>query len=178
MEGAGSIGEMTSVAYIGIGSNEGNRLLHCREALSRLHVPPTVRVKMVSSLYETDPMDYLDQARFYNAVAEIETVYSPRGLLNCCQTIEADLGKRVFFPKGPRAIDLDILFYGQDVIAEPDMVIPHPSIAVRPFVLIPLAEIAPLWVHPVLCKTIQALCSELTTILRMETVQQINHGFC
>lgn len=137
-------------AFIGIGSNLGDRLASCREAVRRLGLKPTLRIKKISSLYETDPVDYLKQDRFYNAVIAIETSLSPGALLEECQEIERRLGKKIAIPKGPRTIDLDLLFYHDRIIIEPGLQIPHPAIPDRAFVLIPLIELVPTFIHPVL----------------------------
>lgn len=137
-------------AFISIGSNLGDRLASCREAVRRLGLKPTLRIKKISSLYETDPVDYLEQDRFYNAVIAIETSLSPGALLEECQEIERRLGKKTVIPKGPRTIDLDLLFYHDRIIIEPGLQIPHPAIPDRAFVLVPLTEIAPDFIHPAL----------------------------
>ncbi len=137
-------------AFIGIGSNIGDRLTSCREAVRRLGSKPGLRIKKVSSLYETDPVDYLEQNRFYNAVIAIETSLSPGALLERCQEIEHQLGKKIVIPKGPRIIDLDLLLYDDRIINEPGLQVPHPAIPDRAFVLVPLTEIAPDFIHPAL----------------------------
>jgi 2-amino-4-hydroxy-6-hydroxymethyldihydropteridine diphosphokinase len=165
-----------SPVFIGIGSNRGDRLAFCREALHRLEADrlgtkSTVRIKKVSSLYETEPMEYLDQDWFYNAVVEIETSVSPLQLLRQCQRIENRLGKRIEISKGPRTIDLDLLFYHQTVMSRTELTLPHPAAAMRPFVLIPLAEIAPDFIHPLLRQSVSTLASrttDLKIVKRME----------
>jgi 2-amino-4-hydroxy-6-hydroxymethyldihydropteridine diphosphokinase len=137
-------------AFIGIGSNLGDRLASCREAVRRLGSTPGIRIKKVSSLYETDPVDYLEQDRFYNAVVAVETSLSPDALLKECQEIERQLGKTILIPKGPRTIDLDFLFYHDQILNAPGLQIPHPAISNRAFVLVPLTEIAPDFIHPAL----------------------------
>lgn len=112
-----------------------------------------------SSTYETEPQDYLDQPRFLNMAVEVETDLSPRELLALIQEIEAGLERQRTIPKGPRTIDLDILFYGDVVMATEDLEIPHPRIAQRQFVLDPLNEIAPELRHPVTGKTVSELRS-------------------
>ncbi|MCG3116684.1 MAG: 2-amino-4-hydroxy-6-hydroxymethyldihydropteridine diphosphokinase [Candidatus Manganitrophus sp. SA1] len=137
-------------AFIGIGSNLGDRLASCREAVRRLGSTPGIRIKKISSLYETDPVDYLEQDRFYNAVVAVETSLSPDALLKECQEIERQLGKTILIPKGPRTIDLDLLFYHDQILNAPGLQIPHPAISNRAFVLVPLTEIAPDFIHPAL----------------------------
>ncbi|HZR47698.1 MAG TPA: 2-amino-4-hydroxy-6-hydroxymethyldihydropteridine diphosphokinase [Candidatus Manganitrophaceae bacterium] len=154
------------VAYVGIGSNQGDRLALCREALRLLEAgrpgaKSAVRIKKISSLYETEPMEYLDQDRFYNAVVEIETTLPPLRLLKQCQKIENRLGKKIEIPKGPRTIDLDLLFYDQKIIDRPGLILPHPAAASRPFVLVPLAEIAPGFLDPRSGESASALLGRL-----------------
>ncbi|MDC4225122.1 MAG: 2-amino-4-hydroxy-6-hydroxymethyldihydropteridine diphosphokinase [Candidatus Manganitrophus sp.] len=155
-----------AVAFIGIGSNIGDRLTFCREAVGRLGSNPTIRVKNVSSLYETDPVDYLEQNRFYNAVIAIETPLSPGSLLMECREIERQLGKKILIAKGPRIIDLDLLFYDDRIIKEPGLQIPHPAIPDRAFVLTPLVELAPDFIHPALRVSVEDLLHQVQTSRR------------
>ena len=149
-----------SLAYIGIGSNVGDKLGYCQEALSRLS-SPDVALTAVSSLYETAPVDYLDQDWFCNAVAAIRTTLSPHLLLKRCQEIEFQLGKNITIPKGPRTIDLDILFYDDMVINLSELRVPHPSALTRLFVLIPMAEIAPDFIPQGSQQTIKSICKSI-----------------
>jgi 2-amino-4-hydroxy-6-hydroxymethyldihydropteridine diphosphokinase len=146
---------MPTTAYIGLGSNMGDRTGACRRALELLN--RAGRITAVSSLYCTEPVGYREQEEFINAVAEVETGLSPHDLLTVCQAIENELGRVRLVRWGPRAVDLDILLYGNTVIKMPDLLIPHPQLSLRGFVLIPLCEIAPHVVHPVLKKTIAHL---------------------
>jgi 2-amino-4-hydroxy-6-hydroxymethyldihydropteridine diphosphokinase len=138
--------------YLGLGSNVGDREANLREALERLQAVG-VRVVRQSSLYETAPLDFRDQPWFLNAVVEVETDLFPLQLLACTQKIEHEMGRRRLTPKGPRNIDIDVLFYGRSLIETADLEVPHPRIAQRRFVLEPLAEIAPELRHPVNGKT-------------------------
>jgi 2-amino-4-hydroxy-6-hydroxymethyldihydropteridine diphosphokinase len=133
----------------------GDRTGACRRALELLS--RAGRVTAVSSLYCTEPVGYREQEEFINAVAEIETELPPRDLLAVCQAIENELGRVRLVRWGPRAVDLDILLYGNIVIKMPDLLIPHPQLSLRGFVLVPLCEIAPHVVHPVLKKTVAHL---------------------
>jgi 2-amino-4-hydroxy-6-hydroxymethyldihydropteridine diphosphokinase len=146
---------MPTTTYIGLGSNMGDRTGACRRALELLS--RAGRVTAVSSLYCTEPVGYREQEEFINAVAEIETELPPRDLLAVCQAIENELGRVRLVRWGPRAVDLDILLYGNTVIKMPDLLIPHPQLSLRGFVLVPLCEIAPHVVHPVLKKTVAHL---------------------
>jgi 2-amino-4-hydroxy-6-hydroxymethyldihydropteridine diphosphokinase len=146
--------------YLGLGSNEGHREVSLREALERLEARG-VRAVRRSSVYETEPQDIRDQPWFLNAVVEVETELFPLQLLACAQNIEREMGRRRVTPKGPRNIDIDILFYGRSVIATADLEVPHPRIAERRFVLEPFAEIAPEFRHPVIGKTAREMLAAL-----------------
>ena len=160
---------MPTIAYIGLGSNIGNRKENCLKALELLG--SAARVRKVSSFYCTEPVGYREQEDFINAVAELETGFSPHELLVACRAIEEELGRTRPFPWGPRTIDLDILLYGDAVIEMPDLTIPHPLMATRRFVLIPLCEIAPLIIHPISKKTAQRLLHELEDTSRVVTCE-------
>jgi 2-amino-4-hydroxy-6-hydroxymethyldihydropteridine diphosphokinase len=148
-----------TTAYIGLGSNIGDKAAACRKAVDLLG--RAGRVSRVSSFYTTEPVGYPDQEHFINAVVELETSLSPLALLAACHVIEDELGRRRLFRWAPRTIDLDILLYGDQVVATDELTIPHPLMADRAFVLVPLNEIAPGTVHPVLQKTVAALLEEL-----------------
>ncbi|MGB4553123.1 MAG: 2-amino-4-hydroxy-6-hydroxymethyldihydropteridine diphosphokinase [bacterium] len=128
--------------YLGLGSNLGERKGYIKGALAGL-ARAGVAIDGVSSLYETEPVGYTDQPPFYNAVARGLTGLQPRQLLNAVLAIEKELGRRRDIRWGPRTIDIDILLYGQEVFQEEDLLIPHPRLAERAFVLIPLLELAP-----------------------------------
>ncbi len=130
----------------------GNREANLREAVRRLELNDLC-VTRRSSVYETAPQELLDQPAFLNAVLEAETNLFPMQLLSRVHQIEQDMGRRRVTAKGPRNIDIDILFYGRSVIASPELEVPHPRIAQRRFVLEPLAEIAPDFRHPLTGKT-------------------------
>jgi 2-amino-4-hydroxy-6-hydroxymethyldihydropteridine diphosphokinase len=139
-------------AYLALGSNIGDREANLREALHRLEMKD-LRITRKSSLYETEPREMLDQPWFLNAVVEIETSLLPMQLLGRIRKTESEMGRRRVTPKGPRNIDIDILFYGRAVIDTPELQVPHLRSAERAFVLEPLAEIAPDLRHPVTGKT-------------------------
>ena len=136
-----------TLVYLALGSNVGNREENLCEAERRL-VQLGVTIKLASSIYETAPVDYLDQAWFLNSVLAAETDLPPHELLRRMRDIEAAMGSKKPFTKGPRLIDLDILLYGDETIATPDVQVPHPRMLERLFVLVPLAEIAPTYRHP------------------------------
>ena len=133
--------------YLSLGSNVGDREANLRAAISAL-AGAGVRVKRVSSIYETEPVDYLEQEWFLNCVVEGETDVGAVELLRDLRTIEAQMGSKKLVAKGPRLIDIDILLYGSETIDAPELQVPHPRMTQRKFVLAPLAEIAPELRHP------------------------------
>ena len=147
-------------AFLGLGSNVGDREANLRSAVNHL-APEEIRVLRRSSLYETAPQELLDQPWFLNAVVEVQTDLFPIRLLARVREIEHQMGRRRVTPKGPRNIDIDILFYGRSVIATAELEVPHPRIAQRRFVLEPLAEIAPDFRHPVTGKTAMEMLAAL-----------------
>jgi 2-amino-4-hydroxy-6-hydroxymethyldihydropteridine diphosphokinase len=142
----------SKLIYLSLGSNLGDRAANLERAIEALS-EISVRVLRRSSIYETEPVDFLVQPWFLNCVVEAETSLVPRQLLEGLQAIERKLGSKKLVPRGPRIIDLDILFYESEVIHQAGMEIPHPRLAERLFVLIPLAELAPELRHPLLRKT-------------------------
>lgn len=133
--------------YIALGSNVGGREENLRRAIALLG-EEGITVKKVSSIYETEPLDYLEQAWFLNGVAEGETSLGALELLRVLRGIETRMGSKKEFAKGPRLIDLDILLYGEETIESEELQVPHPRMLQRRFVLVPLAEIAPELRHP------------------------------
>jgi 2-amino-4-hydroxy-6-hydroxymethyldihydropteridine diphosphokinase len=133
--------------YIALGTNVGEREANLLQALQLL--PESgLQIRRVSSIYETEPVDYLDQEWFLNAVLEAQTELDALDLLSALRVIETRMGSKKAFAKGPRKIDLDILLYGNETIDTPELQVPHPRMLERKFVLIPLAEIAPNLRHP------------------------------
>jgi 2-amino-4-hydroxy-6-hydroxymethyldihydropteridine diphosphokinase len=150
-------------AYVGLGSNLGERETMIRLALEQMATLPETALGRVSSLYDTAPVGELDQPNFLNAVAVVETDLTARQLLWNLLLIERRLG-RVRSPQaryGPRTIDLDLLLYGDQVIDEPELAVPHPELERRAFALVPLVELQPTLVHPVLGDTMVALLARL-----------------
>jgi len=131
-------------AYVGLGSNLGDREATLRQAVAALGEVPGVRIVAVSAFRETDPVGFLDQPRFLNGAAAIETELSPQELLAALLEVERGLGRiRGGERYGPRTVDLDLLVYGDVTLAEPGLEIPHPRLHERRFALEPLAELAP-----------------------------------
>ena len=143
-------------AYLGLGSNLGNREQHIETALAKL-AAPGLRVARVSSLYETEPVGFTAQRWFLNLVAEIETELFPMQLLSRIANVEQALGRVRTVKNGPRTLDIDILLYGRAVVRTAKLEIPHPRMAERRFVLAPLAELAPDLRHPVTHQSIRAM---------------------
>jgi len=141
--------------YLSLGSNLGDRLAYFNQAKNLLK--PAVHNVFESSIYETDPWGYLDQPQFLNQVIQVTTSLSPHELLIVIKEIEKKLGREKVILYGPRIIDLDILFFDDKVICLPDLIIPHPAMAERAFILVPLAEIAPDFSHPVLKITVSEM---------------------
>ena len=134
---------MATTAYIGLGSNLGNKEDFLKKALELLGATPAVRVKKVASLYLTEPQGVTGQDWFLNTVAEIETTLSPEGLLALLLDIEARLGRVRAVRWGPRTLDLDLLLFGEEKLQSANLTVPHPRMAERAFVMAPLAELAP-----------------------------------
>lgn len=157
---------MLSQVFISLGSNLGNRANNLEKAIEK--VKAFIGGVVVSSLYETEPMYVADQPKFLNAVMSGYTMLEPEEILARVKAIEAAAGKHVH--NQPRAIDIDILFLGHEVVDTPELVIPHPRMEDRAFVLVPLAEIAPDYIHPTLGVSISVLLKELGKISGVQKV--------
>lgn len=156
-------------AYIGLGTNLGDRIATLREAVRRLGDLGVVTG--ISSLYETAPVGYAAQPSFLNAVVEVKTMLDAAPLVQSLLTIEADLGRSRSFPNAPRTLDLDLLLLGDVVVENNDTTVPHQRLQERSFVLTPLAELAPDVVHPVLRKTITQLHAALDSSYGVERIR-------
>jgi 2-amino-4-hydroxy-6-hydroxymethyldihydropteridine diphosphokinase len=139
---------MKKTVYLSLGSNVGDRAKNLRDAIAALGNSGASVVR-VSSVYETEPVDYLDQPWFLNCAVEAETELAALELLHAVRGIEAQMGSKKLIAKGPRLIDIDILLYGNEIVDMPELQVPHPRMHLRRFVLEPLAQIAPNAQHPV-----------------------------
>jgi 2-amino-4-hydroxy-6-hydroxymethyldihydropteridine diphosphokinase len=158
--------------YLSLGSNLGDRIANLRKALQMLG-GAKVEIRRVSCFYRTEPMDFRAQSWFVNCVAEAGTDLMPLQLLRACQSVERAMGRRPGIRRGPRPVDIDILLYQSSVVRSAALVIPHPRMESRRFVLIPLREIAPHLRHPVSQQTIPQMLSALADagqVIRLKEV--------
>ena len=164
---------MTHTVYLSLGSNVGNRSDNLKRAISALP-DAGVKVTRVSSFYETEPVDFLQQDWFVNCAVQAETNLAPLGLLHALRAIETQLGSKKLVPKGPRLLDIDILLYANEILEMPELQIPHPRMHQRRFVLVPLNEIAPGALHPQLDLTVSQLLTRCpdTAQVRVITAHQ------
>jgi 2-amino-4-hydroxy-6-hydroxymethyldihydropteridine diphosphokinase len=160
----------TVTAYLSLGSNLGERQENLDEALD--YLSQRMQLVKVSSVYDTEAVGNSEQPRFFNLVCQLSTRLAPEELLMVANGIERKMGRQPGKVNAPRPIDIDILFYGNEVINTKELVIPHPRLTERAFVLVPLVEIAPKLMHPISDKTVKELLGELKKglqgILRLE----------
>jgi len=150
---------LSEIVYLSLGSNVGDRVANLRTAADR--ITRAGAVKAISNCYETEPVEFRDQPWFLNCVVALETSQSPQALLKTLLTIEQEMGRVRLKDKGPRVIDIDIVLFGDRVIEEPGLKIPHPAMHIRRFVLEPLVEIAPDAEHPALRKSAREILTGL-----------------
>jgi 2-amino-4-hydroxy-6-hydroxymethyldihydropteridine diphosphokinase len=160
------------ICYIGIGSNLGNALKNCQHAVESLSLTTGVEITRVSPFYKTEPVGIENQNLFINAVVEIKTALSARNLFQNLQNIEKDMGREREVKGGPRIIDLDLLFYGQEVIQDADLIVPHPEIQRRRFVLEPICEIASYLIHPDFGVSMRGLKDRLSDNKMVEMIKE------
>ena len=146
------------IVYLALGTNLGDRLANLKQAIASL--TPQMEVKAKSSVYETPPWGYEDQPKFLNQVVKVKTYLEPEALLKHLKRLEVALGRKESFQNGPRLIDIDILFFDDTVVNTSSLVIPHPRLHERAFVLLPLMDIAPDLVHPVNKKSVSEMVVE------------------
>lgn len=151
----------SQTVYLSLGSNLEDREKNLREAISEL-MHADVRVEKISSIYETEPVDFLEQPWFLNCVVQGQTDLSADALLRGLRQIEVGMGSKKLVAKGPRLIDIDLLLYGNETIDAPELQVPHPRMLSRRFVLVPLAEIAPALRHPSWEVTIEEILRRMT----------------
>jgi len=166
-------------AYIGVGSNVGERLDNCKTSFRML--TGDVKVIRVSSFYITSPVGYLEQDDFVNCVIQVRTILPPLELYREMARVERELKKNTPFKDGPRTIDLDLLLFEELVFADDVLTIPHPRMHLRSFVLEPLAEIAPALIHPVLQQTVETLKNSLQEnayVRRLDDTGTIEEKIC
>ncbi|MEH7180028.1 2-amino-4-hydroxy-6-hydroxymethyldihydropteridine diphosphokinase [Neobacillus vireti] len=152
---------MGNTAFIGLGSNIGNRYDYLSKAVKQLANHPKINLVNYSSIYETDPVGYEEQDLFLNMVLEVETSLNAHELLDYCLKVELELGRKREIVWGPRTIDLDILLYNQENIETEKLIVPHPRMLERDFVMIPLSEIKPDLIIPNIERPLTAWINEL-----------------
>lgn len=156
-----SISRKWNKAILSIGSNIGDKEAYLNNAVDSLYDDGNCRVNVVSNYIETEPYGPVEQDNFLNGCIEIETLYSPKELLEKVNQIEAEAGRMRDIHWGPRTMDIDIIFYEDEIVDEPDLKIPHVEMHKRLFVLEPLKQIAPYWKHPILNRTVSQILEEL-----------------
>jgi 2-amino-4-hydroxy-6-hydroxymethyldihydropteridine diphosphokinase len=159
------------ISYLGIGSNLGDPVQNCREALREISSLKNTRVLRRSSLYRTQPVGNASQEWFVNGVLEVRTAFTASHLLKALQWVEQALGRVRTEKWGPRTIDIDILLFGQEIVETGDLVIPHPEMHKRRFVLVPINEIAPYVIHPRYGVSMKGLLDRLADDLAVERIE-------
>ncbi|MBE9546337.1 MAG: 2-amino-4-hydroxy-6-hydroxymethyldihydropteridine diphosphokinase [Proteobacteria bacterium] len=160
------------ISFVGIGSNLGDPVGNCRRAVELISSINEVNVLQESSLYRTEPVGFSGQDWFINCVIEAGTALSAHSLLEALQQIESSMGRAREARWGPRTIDLDILFYGRDIVEDDELVIPHPELHKRRFVLAPLCEIVPNFIHPVFGISVKEILDSLEDKSEVEVIKR------
>lgn len=152
-----------TIAYLSLGSNQGDRIGYVQQAASLIGAAENITIIRTSAFYETEPWNMTTKTWFVNAIVEIKTSLSPQALLTECRRIEKQLGRTEKEGTGyaDRTIDIDILFYGNEIVHEENLIIPHKFLHLRAFTLVPLLELIPDFEHPVLHKTVSELHNDL-----------------
>ncbi|MFH0725086.1 MAG: 2-amino-4-hydroxy-6-hydroxymethyldihydropteridine diphosphokinase [Pseudomonadota bacterium] len=164
----------THIAFISVGSNMGDRNANCRIGIAAVGASDGVVLTGISRFYETEPVDFIDQDWFVNAAVRIETTLSPVDLLDTLKRIEKTAGRKESALRfGPRVLDLDIILFDDRVMNTDRLVIPHPRMHERRFVLTPVCDIDPFVTHPVLNRSVQAILSDLSGDIHQRVVE---HG--
>jgi 2-amino-4-hydroxy-6-hydroxymethyldihydropteridine diphosphokinase len=161
---------INNTAFIGIGSNRGNRKENCETAVRIIASHKDTAIVIKSSLYETEAWGEESQDNFLNCVAKIQTGKNVFDFFSLLQQTENKIGKQKEGFWGPRNIDIDLLFFGQEIINEPDLTVPHPFLHLRRFVIEPLSEIAPDFIHPTINQSIRALLKNLTDTKKVSKI--------
>ncbi len=157
---------LQNTAYIAFGSNKGNKLDYLTKAIKEINKRNDCSIISVSSVYETKPLGNVNQANFYNCTAEIKTSISIVEFFHLLKDIEKQLGRTKTERWGPREIDLDLLFFNNEIYSDDELKVPHEGIAYRDFVLVPLSEIAPNFIHPELNQKICDICNAEKNIIK------------
>ncbi|WP_018663715.1 2-amino-4-hydroxy-6-hydroxymethyldihydropteridine diphosphokinase [Heyndrickxia acidiproducens] len=165
---------MNHIAYLSLGSNIEPRLTYLQNAVKALQSTPGIELDKVSSIYETDPVGYTEQGNFLNMAVRIKTVFTALELLETCLSIEQQLGRERKIHWGPRTIDLDILLYNHENMKTEKLVLPHPRMHERAFVLVPLLELEPGLVHPVKKIPLMQMWNDLSDKEGVRLWRQIN----
>jgi len=160
-----------NTVYIGVGTNQGNKLENIQKALTLIESIETTKVVSVSSIYLTKPFGYLRQDDFLNMVIKVTTEKDIKSLFRKLQTVEEKIGRIKTIKWGPRQIDLDILFFNDQIFSDDHITIPHKGITERDFVLVPLAEIEPNFVHPALNEKIVDICNTVSQKLIISKIE-------
>ncbi len=162
-----------NIVYIGIGTNQGNKLGNIQKAFTLIEKIHSTKIESFSSIYITKPFGYLKQDDFLNMVIKISTGKDIKSFFKKLKIIENKLGRTKTIKWGPRQIDLDILFFNDQIFSDEDLTVPHKGITERDFVLVPLAEIQPDFVHPALNEKIADICN---TVLQKQIISKIEYS--